>query len=269
MQATVSGIRLSYEVFGQGSPLLFIHGFPLSGAMWHEVAGSLPGGWRGIVPDLRGHGQSGATPQVTIGQFADDLAGLLDAMSERAPAVVCGLSMGGIIAMEFYRRYTDRVRALVLCDTRANAETPEGIARREHMAQTALREGTARVVDIMIANLFAPSFPAERRSQWHTLMSATPAVGVAAAARALAGRPDSIPTLPEIRVPTLVICGEEDAISPPEMMRAMHALIPDSRFVLVPGAGHVPPVEQPDAFAAALGTFLASLPPTAAAPGRA
>ncbi|MBK9128714.1 MAG: alpha/beta fold hydrolase [Phycisphaerales bacterium] len=269
MQATVSGIRLSYEVFGQGSPLLFIHGFPLSGAMWHEVAGSLPGGWRGIVPDLRGHGQSEATPQVTIGQFADDLAGLLDAMSERAPAVVCGLSMGGIIAMEFYRRYTDRVRALVLCDTRANAETPEGIARREHMAQTALREGTARVVDIMIANLFAPSFPAERRSQWRALMSATPAVGVAAAARALAGRPDSIPTLPEIRVPTLVICGEEDAISPPEMMRAMHALIPDSRFVLISGAGHVPPVEQPNAFAAALGTFLASLPPTAAAPGRA
>ena len=248
--------ELYCKVRGQGTPLLFVHGFPVSGAMWRLAVERLGDGWRCIVPDLRGHGQSSVSEQVTIPRFADDLAELLDALDERTPAVIIGLSMGGIIAFEFYRRHRQRVRALVLCDTRANADTPEGAARREALAQKALREGSRAVADAMIDGVFAPGAAPELKAHWHTVMAQTLPAGMAAAARALAQRPESLSTLPQIDCPTLVVVGADDTLTPVESMREIHRLIRGSRLEVIPGAGHLPPVEQPDYFTRVLRSFL-------------
>ena len=259
MQARVNGVMLHYELVGDGEPILFVHGFPLSGALWKPIAERLQG-WRCLVPDLRGHGRSAATPTATIEQFSDDLVALLDTIGERRPVVLCGLSMGGVIAFDFFRRHRARLRALVLVDCRANADTPEGRQQREELAQAVLRDGSRVAADSMIDKLLAPQASPALRTEWHAIMAATPPVGVAAAARALAQRPDSTATLGRIDVPTLLVFGEEDRITPPDLARQMLAAIPGARLELISAAGHLPPVEQPDRFLQAIRTFLAELP---------
>lgn len=268
MHIAVNDREIHYDTFGDGPPVLFVHGFPLSGSMWSETARGLSDRWRCIVPDLRGHGCSAATATVSIADFADDLAGLLDALGEGRPAVLAGLSMGGIIAFEFFRRHRTRLRALVLSNTRANPETPEGAARREAIAQAVLRDGSRAGVDAMIGQVFGPGFPSARREEWARRMAENPPIGVAAAARALAGRADSFPTLPRIDCPTLVVAGDQDAITPPDLMRDMHQRIRGSEFAVVPDSGHVPPVEQPERFAAAIRRFLERLESGARATGQ-
>ncbi|MEW6199854.1 MAG: alpha/beta fold hydrolase [Planctomycetota bacterium] len=258
MQARVNGVMLHYELVGDGEPILFVHGFPLSGVLWKPIAGRLDG-WRCVIPDLRGHGQSEATPATTIEQFSDDLVALLDKIGEQRPVVLCGLSMGGAIAFDFFRRHRARLQALVLVDCRANADTPEGRQQREELAQAVLRDGSGVAADSMIDKLLAPQAPPALRTEWHAIMAATPPVGVAAAARALAQRFDSTVTLGRIDVPTLLVFGEEDRITPPDLARQMFATIPGARLELIPGAGHLPPVEQPERFLRAIRTFLADL----------
>ena len=141
MRVTVSDVSLHCEITGAGRPVLFVHGFPITGAMWQPAVGRLGPGFRCIVPDLRGFGQSDVSESVTIARFADDLIELLDDIGEIRPVVLVGLSMGGIIAFEFFRRHRDRLRALVLCNTRANAETAEGAAKREQVAQQGDQSG--------------------------------------------------------------------------------------------------------------------------------
>lgn len=260
MQARVNGVALHYDLVGDGEPILFVHGFPLSGALWKPIAGRLEG-WRCVIPDLRGHGRSAPTPTATVEQFSDDLVALLDTIGERRPVVLCGLSMGGVVAFDFFRRHRARLRALVLVDCRANADTSEGRQQREELAQAVLRDGSRVAADSMIDKLLAPQASATLRTEWHAIMAATTPVGVAAAARALAQRPDSTITLGRIDVPTLLIFGQEDRITPPDLARQMFAAIPGARLELIPGAGHLPPVEQPDRFLQAIRTFLADLPP--------
>lgn len=260
MKTTIDSLTLHYQIVGDGEPMLLIHGFPLSGQMWQPAAERLSG-CKCIIPDLRGHGRSDASPQVTIERFSDDLAELLDAIGESRPTVVCGLSMGGVIAFDFFRRYRRRVRALVLTDCRPNAETEEDREQREKLARAVLRSGSRVAADTMIERLFGPAADATLKANWRDVMAAQSPIGVAAAARALASRPDPIPTLRQIDVPTLLIFGEEDVITPPQLAQEMRAAIRGSRLVLIPQAGHLPPVEQPDRFAAALQAFLKTLPP--------
>lgn len=290
MRMRIADTTLYCEITGHGPPILFVHGFPISGEMWRPTVERLGGGWRCIVPDLRGHGRSEVSETVTIAQFAEDLAELLDVLDERRPAVLVGLSMGGIIAFEFFRRYgmktgtgsapnplesdtsailrgacprfqrtpRPRLRALVLCNTRANAETPEGVVRREAVAQTALRDGTRAVVDGM-KGLFGPAFSPAQRDYWTNLMAQTPAQGAAAASRAMGSRAESFSTLPKIDCPTLVVAGEHDTFTPVETLREIHRGIPGARLEIIPDAGHVPPAEQPDRFTAVLREFLGGL----------
>jgi 3-oxoadipate enol-lactonase len=260
MRIGVPNASLHCSVTGEGPPLLFVHGFPLSGAMWQAAVARLGPAWRCIVPDLRGHGQSDATPAVTISDLADDLAAVLDQAGEPRPVVLCGLSLGGIIAFEFFRRFRPRLAALVLCNTRAQAEPPEGVARRAALAETALATGTAAAIAPLQDALFSPHTAAATRAEWAALMARTPPLGVAATARALAGRPDSTPTLARIDCPTLVVAGSDDALTPPTLLRDLQAQIRGAAYAEIPRAGHLPPVEQPDAFVAALRAFLNSVP---------
>ncbi len=253
MQIPIGDIVLHCEIVGSGEPVLFVHGFPLCAEMWQPTAARLPG-WRCIMPDLRG-------PTVSIAQFADDLAALLDRLDERRQVVLCGLSMGGVIAFEFLRRHRQRLRALVLVDCRAEPESNAGREQREALAQKVLLAGSGAAADAMVARLFSEETSAELKSRWHARIAATSPVGVAAAARALADRPDSTSTLSQIDVPTLLVFGSDDQITPPALGRQMQASIRGSRLEVIAGAGHLPPVEQPERFAAILAEFLAGLPP--------
>lgn len=255
----IDGGSLVVDVAGSGAPLLFVHGFPLSAEMWYPAIDALSGQHRCIAPDLRGHGRSDAWPQADITAHAADLAAVLDAVGEHRPVVLIGLSMGGIIGFEFFRRYRARLRALVLVDTRANPETPEGVAAREAVAAAALHEGSQTAADGMIDRLFAPTASPDLKRYWHGVMARTSPTGVAAAARALATRPDSQPTLATIDCPTLVIVGQHDVITPPDVLRQIHAGIRDSRFEVIADAGHMPPVEQPETFVGVVRRFLAEL----------
>ncbi len=259
------GIHVRAEGAADALPILFIHGFPLSGEMWAPTISALEGRALCIAPDLRGHGRSDPPPSadgVTIATLADDCGAAVDQAAGGRPVVVCGLSMGGIIALEFFRSHRRLVRALALCDTRANPETPDGVVMREQRARLALERGGAgvrQIADGMIANLLSPDADASARDAVHAMMCATSPVGLAAASRALAMRPDARPVLPGIDVPTLLVVGEDDAVTPPELMRDMQGSIPGSRLVIIPGAGHVPPMEQPEGFNQVFGAFLERL----------
>lgn len=256
----VNEIELATLDRGSGPPVLLVHGFPLDHTMWDAQVEALSEQYRVIAPDLRGFGRSELTEeQVTMEQFADDLAGLLDRLEVAGPVVFCGLSMGGYIAWEFWRKYTDRLRGLVLCDTRAAADAPQAAAARLDTAERVLREGTATLAEGMIPKLFAPGTrktnPRLVESIRRVMLSADPKA-VAAAARGMAQRRDFTSTLSQIACPTLVLVGELDAISTPEEMRSIADAIPGSRLVEIAGAGHMSPLERANDVSAALLDFL-------------
>jgi pimeloyl-ACP methyl ester carboxylesterase len=256
MDITIDGRHLSCQVEGEGPPALFIHGFPLSGRLWRPVVRGLRDRYRCIVPDLRGHGGSEATSSATMADYAADLARLLDALGEKQPVVLVGMSMGGYVAFEFCRRLPARVRALVLTNTRAQEDTAEAAQVRRETAQRVQKEGSALVADAMVDKLFGSSAPDALKEDWRRLMKATPPAGVAAALKAMASRPDSFDTLAGLECPILIVAGEEDAITPPADAERMHHAAPGSRLAIVPGAGHMTPVEKPDEFLATVRTFL-------------
>lgn len=255
----IGGLRTAYRVEGTGDPVLFIHGFPLSQRLWDHMVEPLAGRYTLIMPDLRGMGGSEPSEEVSMEAYADDLSGLLKAIGESRPVTVVGLSMGGYIAFEFFRRHRARTKALVLADTRASGDSPETAKTRMETAAKVMADGSSVVANAMAPKLFGKSAPESLVEEWRGIMSATSPQGVAAALRAMAVRPDSNKTLPEIDVPTLIIVGEEDAITPPAESREMHAKIRNAQIKLIPDAGHMTPVEKPQAFARILGEFLGIL----------
>lgn len=257
--AEVNGIKLAFEQHGEGEPLLFVHGFPLSGVLWEHVIEPLRGAYKLIIPDLRGMGSSEASESASMATYADDLAGLLDALGESRPAVLVGLSMGGYLTFEFYRRHRERVRGLVLADTRCEADAPEKARDRAAMAERVRADGGVVVADAMMDALFGPRASSELRETWREIISSTPPQGIIAALGAMADRTDSTATLAEIDVPTLVVVGEHDALTPPSAAQTIHEGIPGSRLEIIADAGHMVPVEQPVAFNRVLREFLEEL----------
>jgi pimeloyl-ACP methyl ester carboxylesterase len=260
---TVNGIQLAYVDQGAGRPLVLVHGFPLDHTMWHAQIDALSGDYRVIAPDLRGFGQSGVSEgTVSMQQFADDLAALLDALEVDEPVVLCGLSMGGYVAWQFWRRHSPRLGGLILCDTRAVGDTPEAAAARREMAERVLREGPAPLVAQMMPRLFAPSTAEEHPEVAESLrrvMMQTDPRGIAAAARGMAERPEMVSKLREIDCPVLVIVGELDVISTAEEMRGIAGAIPHARLVEIAGCGHMSPLERAAEVSTAMREFLEGL----------
>jgi 3-oxoadipate enol-lactonase len=258
--AKVNGIALSYCEAGRGIPLLLVHGFPLDHRMWSGQIEALSRRFRVIAPDLRGFGESGPTNgTATMAQFADDLAGLLDTLEIREPVVLGGLSMGGYIAFAFWKKYAARLRGLILCDTRAGADTPEGAAARHALAERVLREGMQSTAEFMLTKLFsAATFAAQPETveAIERIMRGIDPRTIAAAARGMAERRDSTPDLPRIACPTLVLGGAEDSLTPPAVMREMADKIPQARFTVIPEAAHLAPLEQPAIVNRAMEEFL-------------
>jgi 3-oxoadipate enol-lactonase len=260
---TANGARLATVDRGSGPPLVLVHGFPLDHTMWDAQIETLSGRHRVIAPDLRGFGQSGVTEgTATMELFADDLAGLLDAIAAGQRVVLCGLSMGGYVAFAFCRKHAARLRGLILCDTRAEADAPEAAAARLETADRVLGEGPGFLADSMLPKLLAPQTLAERpemAAAVRKMILGNDPRGIAAALRGMAQRPDSTPLLSRITCPTLALVGQDDRLSPPEQMQALARQIPGSQFVVIPNAGHLTPVEGPAETTAAIEAFLTSL----------
>ena len=258
---TVNGVNLAVDVRGEGPCVLFIHGYPFDRTLWQYQVSHLEG-CRRVAPDLRGMGLSDA-PDLgySMTTYADDLAALLDTLGIE-DAVLCGLSMGGYIAFEFVRRWPQRVRGLILMDTRAEADSPEGRRARDAQAAQARERGPAAVADAMLPKLFADPdtthSPAAARAR--RMITATPLAGIIGALAAMRDRPDSTDLLPLLDgIPTLVAVGAHDRITPPDRAEAMADAIPDARYEVIAGAGHVPPLERPAETTALLADFLKSL----------
>jgi 3-oxoadipate enol-lactonase len=261
--ATIHGVSLAYCDAGQGTPLVLAHGFPLDHGLWSGQIEALSRRCRVIAPDLRGFGQS-AVPEgtVTMEQYADDLAGLLDHLGISEPVVLGGLSMGGYVAFAFWRKHAARLRGLVLCDTRAAADTFTGAAARRVVADRVLEEGALPVLSPMISKLFSTKTLSGRHelAEWvRRVIERTDPRGIAAANRGMAERPDSTADLPRIGCPALLLAGEEDSLSPPGEMRGMAEKIPHARFVVIPSAAHLAPLEQPAAVNRAMEDFLQTM----------
>jgi len=257
--AIVNGVRLVYEIRGQGVPVLWIHGFPLGRWLWDPQVQGLADVARSIAVDLRGFGGS-SVPEgpYTMDAYAADLRGLLDALGiERV--VLAGLSMGGYVSFAFYAAYPERVRGLILADTRHQADTPEARANRYALIERIRAEGASAAVEAFLPRLFGATTQRER-PEWveafRRKMMTNPAAGLIGALQAMAERPDRTELLPHIRVPTLVIVGEEDAVTPPDVARQMAEGIPGARLVVLPHAGHLANVEAPEAFNEAVRSFL-------------
>jgi 3-oxoadipate enol-lactonase len=260
-QFSVRELAITADVSGDGPPVLFVHGFPLDRTLWRPVARTLTG-WRRIAPDLRGFGMSEA-PETgyTMAEYADDLAALLDVVGAEQ-VVVCGLSMGGYIAFELYRRHPDRVRALVLANTRAGGDSADGRAGRDAMIARIRRDGPAFLADAMLPRLLAPASlqtEPEVVRRVRAMVSAQRADGLVGALTAMRDRADSSALLPTISVPTLVIAGSDDQLIPAAEARVMAEAIPNAHFATIPGAGHLAPIEQAVNTARVIREFLEAL----------
>ncbi len=252
---TVDERNLAYDVIGQGPPVLCIHGFPLSRRLWFPVAEALKDRYRFILPDLRGMGESQASDEASMATYADDLVAIVDHLGERGTFTIMGLSMGGYVAFEFVRRHSTRIRALILADTRAEADAPEKAKSRLEQAEKVLLEGPDFLIDAMLPQLFSPKAPESLVQEWSAIMRATDPRGIAAALRAMAARPDSTATLAGIYAPTLVIVGQDDVLTPPWAAQLMFEGIAGARMTTIQDAGHMTPVEDPDAFVRAVAEF--------------
>jgi 3-oxoadipate enol-lactonase len=257
---TLSDATLHVEERGRGPVLLLVHGYPLDHQMWRHQLDALATNCRVIAPDLRGFGKSSVTPGVvTMERFADDLAELLDALNVREPITFCGLSMGGYIGWQFVQRHRARLSKLILCDTKASADTPDAAEARLESAQKVLAEGPQTIVEGMIGKLFAPETLTGQPdviNATRAVMLATKPEGIAAALRGMAARPDVVAKLPTFDVPAIVVCGEHDAIATVDEMRGIANNLPQAKFIAVPHAGHMAPLENPSVVNEAIRAFL-------------
>lgn len=258
----IDDIQLAYTDVGAGPAVVLIHGYPFNRSLWTEQAEALRDRYRVVIPDLRGFGESDSAGNLaTMGRMAEDVAALMDHL-EIEQAVIGGLSMGGYVALAFARQIPARVRALVLADTRAQADTEEGKQTRAQQAEKALSEGMAGIADAMLPKLLTPDTVSKRPElvkRVRDMMLKTKPEGAAAALMGMAQRDDQTEFISSIEVPALIAVGREDAITPVADSEAMHAKIAESRLVVIENAGHVSNLEQTEQFNDALHKFLSSI----------
>lgn len=231
-------------------PVVFIHGFPFDNRMWINQVKFLEKDYHCVVYDVRGLGESEAGDgQFTMEMFVEDLFGVMDEMKLDRP-VVCGLSMGGYIALRAVERDQSKFRGLILCDTKAEADNNEGkLKRAAGVKRINVEEGTRGYLTDFMPTTFSDISIEELRDVYEAVLDRALVYdpkGIKGCLLAMAGRTDTADFLGKITIPTLVLCGSLDKFSPPEQMRAMAEKIKDAEFAVAPKAGHVPPLENPD-----------------------
>jgi pimeloyl-ACP methyl ester carboxylesterase len=264
MRVELSGIQVGFDVYGpeQGAPtLVLLHAFPLARGQWREQATILAcdAGLRVVTPDLLGMGESSVPDgPATVERMAEIVFGMLDALGV-GEFVLGGLSMGGYVAFAAWRQQPERIRGLILADTRATADSPEARAGREATAQLAEERGALVVLERDLAKLFCQITLHDRPDVVdfaRALARSNSGAGVASVARGLALRPDVTGLLPSISCPSLVMVGEQDAITPVDDARLLFAHIPNARLEVIESAGHLSNLDQPDRFTLAVDRFL-------------
>ena len=264
MQHAINGVRLHWREAGAGDPVVFIHGFPFHSAMWNAQLAAVPEGWRFIAPDLRGFGESEAgTGKFTMDLFADDIVGLLDHL-DIEQAVICGLSMGGYVAFSLVNRYPDRVRALVLASTRANADDAAAKKGRMDLAARARAEGAQPVIDAMLPKLISGNTQIQRpqvSEQLRAMMQSTAPETLAKSLEAMATRTDYRSSLDKINAAAMVVRGDQDEIIEKGNIELIARTMRGAQHEIIANVGHLPNMEAPDVFNKALHSFLKFLPP--------
>jgi 3-oxoadipate enol-lactonase len=243
---------------GTGVPVLLLHGYPHDRTLWSAQLAAPPAGARLIAVDLPRFGESAGAEIPSLDHWADWCVAVCDSLG-LDKVVFAGLSMGGYLAFAIWRRHRERVRALVLADTRAGADTDEGKAKRLAMKELATAKGAGAIAEAMMPGMVGKTTRASRPQVVAMLdaMMRNASVGaIHDALDAMRTRDDSTPTLATIDVPTLIICGDEDALTPVKESEAMHKAIANSQLAVIPGAGHASCIEHPAAFNALLSGFL-------------
>lgn len=253
-------VELHCDEIGTGLPVVLLHAFPLSATMWSEQRAALAAGYRVLTPDQRGFGGSPlGDDEPSLDIAADDVAVLLDA-SGIGRAVVAGLSMGGYVAMALLRRHPERLAGLILADTRGSADADAIRDKRERIARTVLETADATILlDEVLPTLLGDTSERDRPEiveRVRRMVTAAPPPAVAWAQRAMAARPDSFVSLAAVEVPTLVVVGEEDRLSPPEEAQRIADVVPGARLRRIAAAGHLSAVERPAEFTGAVREFL-------------
>jgi len=249
---------LTFTDEGQGFPLVLLHGFPLDRHMWDAQVAELSTHWRVIAPDLRGFGQSRSEGPFSIADLADDVHIALSQLAA-LPCVLAGLSMGGYVALAFARKYLSELRGLILLDTKAEGDNPQQREGREKMIDLARTQGAKAVADEMIPKLVAEDVPKTRpaiAAAVRKMAEQCPPKTIEHALEALRDRPDQSPHLASIHVPTLIIVGDADVLTPPSVAQKMHQGIAKSELVVIKGSGHMSTMEQPAQVNQAIARFM-------------
>ncbi|MDR1957902.1 MAG: alpha/beta hydrolase [Planctomycetaceae bacterium] len=257
-------MKLFYHEQGTGRTVVFLHGFPMDHTLWTAVSHRLSASYHVVTPDLRGFGRTPAENHTaTMEAMADDISELIQTqLKPEEPIVLCGLSMGGYVAMPFVRKYPHLLAGLILTNTRTTPDSPDVAANRLRTAEKLLTDGVEPLVAMMIPNLLGEwtlENEPEIVQNIRRMMLAQSPPGLAAAARGMAQRPDTTELLPKIPCPVLTVCGEEDRISPPSEMDEMSQKIQNAVFSVIPKAGHLPPMENPRPFCEIVENFLQNI----------
>lgn len=260
---TVHGVALNLLDEGQGRPVVFVHGFPLDGRMWDAQRAAFNSSCRVIIPDLCGFGQSRndsfTEEKLTMTRLADDCAEILNQLEIAEPVMFCGLSMGGYIAWEFARWHREKLAGLIVCDSRALPDTAETVNTRKKSADELRANGSEQLIAAMSLKLFSQQTiqnKPEVIEAVKTQMKQADPLAMAAAQFGMAERFDATELLPELDVPALLLGGEDDIISPPTEMSEIATAMPNAQFVEIPQAGHMAPMENPEAVNTAISGFL-------------
>lgn len=254
----INGFEFEFVERGSGTPIVSLHGFPLDSRMWEAQIAEFSTHHRAIAPDFRGFGKSKSQSSFSIADLADDVHALLRDLNA-LPCVLAGLSMGGYVALAFCRKFMNDLRGLILLDTKAEGDSPQQKEGRQKMIDLVRREGSRAIAQQMLPKLVAEEVPHSRPALVHSLhamMEACPAMTIEHALAALRDRPDQTNLLPTISIPTLVVVGETDSLTPPAIAQAMKSKIPNSSLAIIRGAGHMAPMEQPGQVNLAIGRFL-------------
>lgn len=253
-----AGAKIVYEVRGSGPPLVLLHPFPTNRHFWDSISPTLESGYRLIVPDLRGHGESGIGEGACMANHAEDVFQICrDSGVSRA--AFAGVSIGGYVLFEFWRRHRDMAALLVLSNTRAQADSEEARADRLKVAADVEKNGTASFIDSMIPEFLGETTRRNRPDivdRARAMMETMRREGLAAVQHGMAARSDSVSTLPTINVPTIVVRGEEDKFVPAQDTELMHNKILGSQLFTIPASGHYTPLEKPEEFVKVLRPFL-------------
>ena len=262
MKKIIDGLSVNLEGNNNNKPIIFVHGFPYDSTMWQSQIDLLKEKYFCVAYDIRGLGESPAGQgQFTMESFVDDLETIINELNLEKP-ILCGLSMGGYIALRAVEKFEDKFSAIIFCDTRADADGNEGKLKRAAAIKRIDSEGLAPFTKDFVTNCFGENFKQNNKNEFENRITKSTAfnpVGVKGSLLAMMGRNDTTEYLSKIKIPALILCGEFDALTPPSVMKPMAEKIKDSDFVLIKNSGHMSPIENPKEVNEAIIKFLGKL----------